>query len=323
MRFGLTGGRRGFMVTNAAIIHKGKQYPNYLDDFIHQFFLTNKDTKLYCIVDESFEQLLELQKQYEQLYIVLSNDINITKEHLFFLRFNRLTRQKWRDGFWRFVVERFFILYDFMSTYCITSIYHFEYDNAIYADLTELEQKLSSFKAILLPADADKRCIPGFVYIPEKEILREFCCFYNRKHTLFPKNDMIAFSEFMEKKTLICKSLPVIPPSYYFTNKKLISTSGKTSNKPWVFYENYEKTRTLFDAAAFGQYLGGIDPRNGESKKGFINETAVYSPADFQVIWKHENSIKKPFIVFQGEEYPLANLHIHSKNLKEFRSDLI
>ena len=78
----------------------------------------------------------------------------------------------------------------------------------------------------------------------------------------------------------------------------------------------YEKVNSIFDAAAIGQYLGGVDPRNiPYDTTGFINEGCVFDPSNFKYKWINS----EPFMVLEnGHEVKINNLHIHSKNLKRF-----
>jgi hypothetical protein len=76
----------------------------------------------------------------------------------------------------------------------------------------------------------------------------------------------------------------------------------------------------IFDAAAIGQYVGGVDPRNcpGDTR-GFVNETCVIKYADEgTIIWKTDgdDDVKRPFLHRKNQQIiPIFNLHIHSKTL--------
>ena len=78
---------------------------------------------------------------------------------------------------------------------------------------------------------------------------------------------------------------------------------------------------SIFDAAAIGQYLGGVDPRNipGDTT-GFINETCVVNYSYYKFIWKFNLilNIYQPYILIDNIEILINNLHIHSKSLKKF-----
>jgi hypothetical protein len=47
-----------------------------------------------------------------------------------------------------------------------------------------------------------------------------------------------------------------------------------------------EGFRGVWDAAAYGQYLGGIDERNGAGRQiGFVNETSAFRTDQFTFSW--------------------------------------
>ena len=86
------------------------------------------------------------------------------------------------------------------------------------------------------------------------------------------------------------------------------------------YYNNIEAFQSIFDAAALGQYLGGIDPNNGPSSPGFINESCVFNPSLLSYEWINDDRGRKiPYIIFSGEKYRINNLHIHCKNLILFK----
>ena len=75
----------------------------------------------------------------------------------------------------------------------------------------------------------------------------------------------------------------------------------------------------IFDAAAMGQYLGGIDPKNDSSNTiGFVNETCVIKYNNYKFFYNVIDNIKKPFLLINNVPVRVFNLHIHSKNLKNF-----
>jgi hypothetical protein len=76
----------------------------------------------------------------------------------------------------------------------------------------------------------------------------------------------------------------------------------------------------VFDAAAHGQYLGGEDPRNGPRGPGFVNQDAEFRADQFMYTWRKDAAERLyPLIIDKdGKEWPIANLHIHSKRLKDF-----
>jgi hypothetical protein len=74
----------------------------------------------------------------------------------------------------------------------------------------------------------------------------------------------------------------------------------------------YKLFNSIFDGAAIGQYLGGI--YSNPNLKGYINDTTIFNVSKYNYIWEHN----EPYMVFENKKIKINNLHIHSKNLKQF-----
>jgi hypothetical protein len=208
--------------------------------------------------------------------------------------------KKFRDGFWTLTSLRFFYIYEFMKKYNVVDVIHLENDVLIYYNCNNVVANFEK-KYIYLPFDTFKRNIASIMYIPSSEIFKVVLDNYD-----FSKNDMENFCN-IKNKTGVIKVLPIFPQI-------------KTENKEIQFItENFEKFNCIFDAAAMGQYLGGIDPRNDpKNTVGFVNETCVIKYNIFKFIWVKINNIKRPFLKIGDLEIRIFNLHIHSKKLNEF-----
>ena len=92
------------------------------------------------------------------------------------------------------------------------------------------------------------------------------------------------------------------------------------SEEQQVVSKKFNNFNMIFDAAAIGQFLGGVDPRNipGDTT-GFINETCVIKYDRYGFDWNIDNGIRKPFLIdYNGDKIPIFNLHIHCKCLEKF-----
>ena len=88
-----------------------------------------------------------------------------------------------------------------------------------------------------------------------------------------------------------------------------------------ILSHHFDKYNIIFDAAALGQYLGGVDERNipGNSE-GFVNETSLIKFNIYKFYWKKINDLYCPFIEINGKSIRIFNLHIHCKKLNNFIS---
>ena len=162
---------------------------------------------------------------------------------------------------------------------------------------------------IWVPADSLRRSIASVLYIPNYEIFGLFLDNYNNQ-----ANDMQNLSY----------SQSIMP--HLFDNFPICFQSEKHSTEQRFVTRTYPLFNMIFDAAAIGQYLGGIDPRNSSNNAntiGFINETSVIKYDSYNFVWRTslDDDTRKPFIKLDDDTYiPIFNLHIHSKNLSQFVS---
>ena len=211
--------------------------------------------------------------------------------------------KEYRGGFWHHTSARFFVLYEFMARTGIKNVIHIENDVLIYYNCDkELTAPLFNKPNLYIPFDSYERNIASIVYIPDATVLSQILVHYD-----YGKNDMYNFSE-IRKKTDCVQQFPIFIEEHVLGERAFVSHG-------WSQFGGY-----IFDAAAIGQYVGGVDPRNcpGDTR-GFVNETCVIKYADEGVvIWKtdDDNDVKRPFLQRNNRQIiPIFNLHIHSKAL--------
>ena len=143
-----------------------------------------------------------------------------------------------------------------MKKYNRNKCLHIENDVLLYQQLDNISDH------IYLTMDSEQRCIPGVVYIPEYKLLQDLIDKYD-----YMQNDMINLAHFYNNNRDTVKTFPI-------------------STEKWS--DNFEQFQMIFDAAAIGQYLFGIDPTNTTQKhtEGFINETCVVKYNKYRFIWK-------------------------------------
>jgi hypothetical protein len=219
--------------------------------------------------------------------------INVDELHDSFHFYERSSLNKtFRNGFWILASLRFFYIYEFMKTYQIKDVIHLENDVPIYYHCDELKPFLK--ERVYLPFDTYYRNIASIMYIPNDVIFKRVLDQYN-----FSKNDMENFSDI--QKTGLIENFPI----YY-------NDDGLTKEQQFVS-SNSDIFPFLFDAAAMGQLLGGIDPKNTPGNTtGFVNETCVIKYKNLCM----ENC--KPYLMIHDVKHRVFNLHIHSKKLKHF-----
>lgn len=198
-----------------------------------------------------------------------------------------------RNGFWHNASKRLFILYEYMKKYNIQNVIHLENDVLLYSNLNyKFEDK------VYLVMDTPHRCIPGIIYIPRYNLLDELIKNYD--YTL---DDMLNMGEFYNSHRDKVTTFPIINDYYSIC----------------TYNVNFQEFNSIFDGAAMGQYLGGVDPRNitGDTI-GFVNETCLVKYNIFKFKWFRKGEYSFPYLIVNNNIIPINNLHIHSKNLQNF-----
>jgi hypothetical protein len=272
------------------IVHIGDHFPEYINTCISQIQSVST-IPIHLLISNSHATKLK-----HPVHVVPLESIPKSKKHEQFENTSRLDAS-FRNGFWKYAMLRFFYIYDYMANNCISDVFHIEYDNLIYVDPTKY---LSVFqtRSMWCAMDSPNRCIPSFLYFKESSILSRVLdtCIVNASTN---NNDMVALAQFRNNNPAEVGILPTV-----------ISYVDKIDP---MYSEHAKDFTCLFDAAAVGQYIGGVDPRNiSGNTVGFINETSIIKCNKMNIEWRD----RKPFL----NGLPLVNLHIHSKDLLRWTS---
>jgi hypothetical protein len=206
--------------------------------------------------------------------------------------------RSFRNGFWHLCSLRFFYLYSYIKKNNIVNCLHIENDVLTYIDFHDFDKKIRN-NTIYATFDSDKRVIPGILFIPNSEAFRPIIENYN-----VSKNDMENLADFDES---IVSPFPIFPIMDGCINK---------------FNKHFPDFNSIFDAAAIGQYLGGVDKKNNPSDtRGFVNETCVIKYDKCSFYWIEKNNLFVPHLNIDGKMIQINNLHIHSKELHNFMAN--
>ena len=254
----------------------------------------------------------------QNLYLHDNNEIHIITEKEYFIHFNNYQNLKLidknelndfnfnnnskldkysRDGFWHLCSLRLFYLYSYIEKNNINNCIHIENDVLLYYNLNNTLFHSDKICALF---DCNWRVIPSIIYIPTPDKLK-----YKIDNFDFSKNDMENLGKFDES---IIERLPIFNILHNENTEMLI--------------KNYDKYNIIFDAAAIGQYLGGVDERNiSGDTRGFINETCLIKYNNYSFYWRKNDNLYYPYIKVNDELIRIFNLHIHSKKLYLFLSN--
>ena len=316
---------------NLVYIHIGKTVPDCLFDSIYQTLLINHySAKVFVIVDDSaaesvwdkissfsFDQYVKEPNfhftnaiqviKISVLQTVLQNDTAYINWSSAMSKFDKSLGQ-FRDGFWVSTTSRFFYILAFMKTFNVKNTFHIENDNMLFVPFDEITHKAidkMEIEKIYTVSDAPNRVVPSILFFPSINALESLTTFISQVVSQTDNfiNDMDILGMYGKKK-----SFPIFP----------------------------NDTGLIFDGAAIGQYLGGVDPNNLENKTiltvydnptiGFINETCIMKPKDYKFAKRPVtmDQLRTPIEIYtciDGKRInKVVNLHIHSKQLYQFSS---
>lgn len=299
-------------------IHLGPQLPSYMHTALAQTYLFCTDVDIVLIANK---QTMQTQKIPDYVHLIYAEDIEKTIEHQLFLQFSKLNRT-FRNGFWFYTTERLFYLYDLIATYDLKHIFHIENDNLLYVDLRDLLPIfIERYPGIAAPFESDDRGFANFLYIPNTESCHALVSFL-RAHAHSGIEEMSLINAFrVELGSDYIDHLPTVMPEYIRDHSLAKVNGRKCRIDPLLFCKNSDAFCSLFDGCTYGQYLGGIDPQNGNDGPGYINLDSFFNASFMNIIWERDSLGRKvPYAVYKGAKYRINNLHIHSKKLQNLAS---
>ena len=302
-----------------AFVYLGKKIPKYAITAVDQALLFN-DCEIFFLGNKKALKALSQLETNPQVKLIAVETLPPSNEHEEYRKNFRMGKM-FKRGFWLYTTERFFYLGEFMKKHNLQDVIHMECDNLIYRDLNELMPIFHKhYKGIGATFDNDNRCIAGLVYIANFQAL-ENLNIHIATAAKQCKSDMYSLGSYLNitSKARI-DSLPITTLDYT-RDHKLSTPKGKGTKFPQRYTNHVEEFNSIFDAAAIGQYIGGIDPIHRNSKPGFINESCVFNPSKYTFIWKPDAKGRWiPYAVYKGTEYKLNNMHVHCKILRAFSS---
>lgn len=315
------------MAVSVVFIHIGKQLPDYIYDSIYQSLLINCNScKHYVIIDDTLIKEFIRKCQLFNLDILTKNNVHSTSIiqpipisilqnflnnqsnfQMYTKQLEKYNVSSFRDGFWVSTTSRFFYIQAFMQMFQVSNLFHIENDIMMYESFDNICSTMKSdYSSIWMVQDSPNRVVPSILFFPNADLLLKLTNFIAIHHENSDRfvNDMDILGKFQPKFTL-------------------------------PFDDNSDKL--IFDGAAIGQYLGGVDLRNTNYELspqdyfhnktvGFVNETSVFKPntCNFSRTNIETNDHLYPLKMFLCQRFEkislVANLHIHSKQLYQFSS---
>lgn len=299
---------------NIILTQVGKKKSPYIIQCIKQllFFGNNK---IILISNEFHKELLRNNGLLKKITFIDENKIIKKKEHVIFLKNTKLDK-RFYDEFWIKTTERFFFIENICSTKKLKNIIHIETDNLIYENLDKFKKISKRFK-ILFNVASHNWCVPNIIYFNSYKDIKLFTNFiYNKNKFFFLKNNL--------NDQELCTQYFNKFRSSKITNFPIVSKHINVKNeykKDVFFHQNFKIFNGIFDPAPIGQFLDGLDNNVHKIKGSFLNKNSIYDVEKLNIKFIKSKKIKRPYIFLKkNKKIPILNLHIHSKNLKNFIS---
>ncbi len=305
------------------ILHIGEAWPHYLNDCVKQARLVNPfSTQIVLLVNQCHASKAEtLQTLYSITPVYIESLTQSAAHKEFSETIVTMVDLQFRKQYWRYVFERFFILEEYAIQNPSQSYYMIETDNMVYVPLEIVSQTESLFsQGMAAPFDNLEQGYPSFVFFRNPKSITKFTTFMIeclRKEYL---SDMKILGLYRRLKPEEVFPYPVLPHSVNTPLRERRSFVGHSANAEETAFLSHPSFFLVFDAIAYGQAIGGIDPRNtnGLPTVGYLNESALYTVQETSFQWVKLHNMWFPLV----QNQPLVNLHLHSKALSSFASDL-
>lgn len=308
-------------MTTLILIHIGEQWPHYLKDCLKQARLINPTSEIVMIVNKCHSfRMIPLQTVYKIKAVFIEDLPPSPLYDEFITKIVSMVDLQFRKKYWQYVFERFFILERFCMQYKPSSFYMIETDTLVYVplEIVQTTEKLFT-QGMAAPFDHLYQGYPCFVFFRSVQAVSKFANYMIESLRKKYSCDMKILASYWQEHPEEVFAYPVLPQSCNTPLRDRCSLIGLAASAKDTAFLSNPQFPILFDAIAFGQALGGVDPRNtnGIPSIGYINESALYTVEEAKFGWIQMEKMWFPIV----NTLPLVNLHIHSKALCNFLSD--
>lgn len=219
-----------------------------------------------------------------------------------------------RNGFWSLTIKRLVALVQLIDDMNLENVLHIEADVWV-SQSFPLEKIIASNFGIGYPLSNLDEGVASTLFIRDSECGEYLRSYIVREIQKSPNSTdcTILGSLYKENNSEITIGiLPTIIPSTSNLNESFDPAAHQVMSEGSEFFGG------IFDAATWGQYLLGIDPRNNSGFK-HIYGVQPHHPCNphSTTIWFDEIT-QVPIAKIGKEQLPLFSLHIHSKSKKAF-----
>jgi len=293
---------------NLVLFHSGGEIPSFLEYNFRQVRFFNPNIRIYFLTDKNL-LVNNIFNKYN--VIALDKDFFIScKIKQFESYFNYGS-----NNFWTLAATRLIYIENFLKSYKLENIYHFENDVLLYYNLEEQHEKFINFyKNIAITTGGPDKSMTGFMFIKNYNSLSMLTDFFiNTLQTHGINGTINKYHMDMVNEMSLMKFYGV-EKGYDYIHNLPILPFGEYS-------EHFIDFKSIFDPASWGQFVGGtrVEGPGAKPQDHYIGVLLKQNPI-WNVQWQIESGLNVPFFNKDGFLTKINNLHIHSKNLKQYIS---
>lgn len=287
-------------IPTIVLVHTGPAaFPPYLGNTLSILRRIAPKSNLVLLCDERFAEnhLIELPTGCALIPI---ESIPKSADSLEFEQRSQLPRG-FRDGFWYATSSRFLILADYMRYFEVEDVIHLENDVLLYFDPAEKLDAFRQYADFAVPLDR-ARAIAGIVWLAHPKVASGLVRHMQEQPDI---NDMDSLGRYCMANPG-AKPLPTLPAKY-------TADHGLEARR---YSEGLEYFDGVFDAAAIGQYIGGVHWLNEPNdSRFFVNESSDLDLRKLDLSWDIRNGVRSLSLAWGGEHTDILAIHAHSKDV--------
>jgi hypothetical protein len=278
-------------MVDIVLVHTGNEFTSFLNASIKK--LLKQNVKIHLIISDNLISFLE---NTSEIIVIPESFVSSGFYSNYVLN---CSQKEFRDNFLQRASSRFILINNYAKKVGLQSFFHIENDVLLLHDLTQINDVLSNSKySACFVIDNFGRCVPSIIWFRDSLITEKLSSFINKNNN---NDDMFNLFYFYYNNTKNVTNFPILPNDHYVLRRDCIDYSN-----------NFDMFGCVFDGAAIGQYLFGIDPRNNPNNTvGFINETTNFDPSIFSYK-KYGDSL---YMIHNDIKTKIANIHLHCKNM--------
>lgn len=293
----------------AVFVHLGTEIPRHLISNLRLIRSNFPEIKINLVLNNAlaipkpdianFEiQVLQIPEASEKLLVDLAPD------------------PKFRNGFWKFTLERLFILEKFHSLRSEKKLLHIESDIFLFPNFPF--NKFESLNKVSWLKVSPNRDVAALVYLPTSADTSKFVT------RMVDQLKLGNWRDDMEMLSLIMKDypndyayLPSLDPNHTILKSPLVDSSELEKQ----LTSNFEVFGGVFDGVHLGIWLSGWDPRNSygvtriRDSSLITTANGLLNPENVDFAFDNEQFLR---YTSESESTKIYSLHIHSKSLRIF-----